>query len=261
MKQKLDYDIEHFTIIDSHCHASSKFEVFQKNMETFNIKKFCLMPTVIENDFNDLDNYFNKVKSINAKFKNTCFIFGALDFSKTPEENRELILNQRDKEKIKGIKVHHEQNFLLDKKYLQPYFKIIEDVFGFDFPIYIHTDWPLIGERLKPTKLKDSFSKFPNYFPDFKFIMGHGGGSGAYVSIWKVCKKYSNVYVESSMCPTTQSLEEVIWRVGEDRVIFGSNFPYCGISVEIVKILSLYQVTDEDRENIFYNNAKVLFEL
>jgi predicted TIM-barrel fold metal-dependent hydrolase len=261
MKQKLDFDIEKYKIIDSHCHLTSNFEDMQKNLEIFNIEKFCLMPTVIENDFFELSNFFKKLKPINSKFKNACLIFGALNFLKSPEENREIMLNQRDKEKIRGIKFHYEQNFILDKKYLRPYFQVIEDVFGYEIPIYIHTDWPLVGERLKPMKLKDSFSKFPDYFPDFKFIMGHGGGSGAYVSIWKVCKKYSNVYVESSMCPTTQSLEEVIWRVGDDRVLFGSNFPYCGTSIEVVKILSMYQVSDEDRKNIFYNNAKELFEL
>lgn len=261
MKQKLDFNLDQFQIFDSHCHPSLDLRDFEANLNNFKIKQFCFMPTVIENDFNDLRGYFRRINPIVNKFKKFCLVFGALDFAKSPEKNRILIEEQKIKEDIKGIKFHYEQNFTLDRDYLVPYFKVIEDVFGFDIPIYIHTDWPLKGERLEPTKLKDSFSKFPEFFPEHKYIAGHAGCSGAYLSVWKVCKKFSNVFVETSMCPTTPTLEEIVWKVGSDRILFGSNYPYCATSVEVVKILSMYKVTDEDRENIFYNNAEVLFSL
>jgi predicted TIM-barrel fold metal-dependent hydrolase len=61
------------------------------------------------------------------------------------------------------------------------------------------------------------------------------------------------------MAPVTSPLEEVVWKVGPERLFFGSNFPYCATSIELVKILSLYQVTDADKKMILESNAEVLF--
>ncbi|TXT53385.1 MAG: hypothetical protein BAJALOKI2v1_1000008 [Promethearchaeota archaeon] len=111
-----------------------------------------------------------------------------------------------------------------------------------------------------PRSLKETFEKIVSFFPDFQYIIGHAGGSGAFLDIWKTCKRHPNVYIETSMAPTTSPLEEVIWKLGPERILFGSNFPYCSTSVEIRKILSLYKVSDEDKKQILESNAEVLFK-
>jgi len=113
--------------------------------------------------------------------------------------------------------------------------------------------------RYAPSPTKLTFDKIVSFFPEFRFIMGHAGGSGAYLNVWKSCKKFSNVYIETSMAPVTSPLEEVVWKVGPERLLFGSNYPYCATSIELVKILSLYQVTDSDKKMILESNAEVLF--
>ncbi len=259
MKKELFLDIPDFELFDFHCHVSN-MEEFEKDRAKFKIKKFCLMPTVIENDFNDIKSYIEKIRPFKEKYGDRAFIFGLLDFSKDKEANEKLLSEQKTKIKIQGVKIHPEQGFELNKNFLKPYFRAITDALGQNTPIYIHTDWPLLEEKgFQPNGLKDTFNKFPAYFPEFSFIMGHAGGSADYLKIWKTCKMYPNVHVETSMAPSTTPLEEVIWKIGPQRLLFGSNYPYCGTSIEIVKVFSLYHITDTDKKFIFNSNAEVLF--
>ncbi|MHA1763162.1 MAG: amidohydrolase family protein, partial [Promethearchaeota archaeon] len=218
------------------------------------------MPTVITNDFNNINEFIEKIKPLKEKHGTRAITFGCLDFSKNAEKNMELLEKQKSSIKIQGIKIHPEQGFKINKNFLKPYFKSILDVLGQDTPIYIHTDWPLLEEKdFRPNGLKDTFNKIVSFFPEFKFIMGHAGGSADYLNIRKSCEKYPNVFVETSMAPTTSPLEEIIWKIGPERLLFGTNYPYCLPSSEIVKILSLYQVSDAERKLILNSNAEVFF--
>jgi predicted TIM-barrel fold metal-dependent hydrolase len=173
-----------------------------------------------------------------------------------------LLEKQKVKLDISGIKIHPQQKFKLQKEFLKPYFNLISELFGTDFPIYIHMDWPLREkEGFAPRVKKNTFNKFPSYFPDFTFIMGHAGGSGDYLKIWKTCKKYPNIYIETSMAPTTSTLEEVIWKIGPERLLFGSNYPFCGTDVELMRIQALHNVTDNQKKLILAKNWKKVLKL
>ncbi|MFX1443150.1 MAG: amidohydrolase family protein [Promethearchaeota archaeon] len=259
MKQKLYLNLPKYKIFDFHRHISNLSE-FEQNLNDFNIAKFCLMPTTIKNDFENIPNYIENVKPYYEKYKDKSLIFGAIDFSNDYTYNKELLEKQKKTVNIRGIKFHPEQGFNLDTKFLKPYFRAISEILGFDNPIYIHTDWPLKEEqRYVPESRKNTFDKIVSSFSDFQFIMGHAGGSGAYLNVWKSCKKFSNVYLETSMSPVTSPLEEVIWKIGPERLLFGSNYPYCATSIELVKLQSLYKISDEDVRMILESNAEVLF--
>ncbi|MHA1490594.1 MAG: amidohydrolase family protein [Promethearchaeota archaeon] len=259
MKKELSIDIKGYKIFDFHRHLSPMNQ-FKDNIDQFNIDKFCLMPTMLNNDFKNIMSYIQNAKPYHEKYKEKAIIFGALDFSKDGEYNKELLEKQAKFAPIKGIKIHPEQGFKLEKNFLKRYFKCITDVLGNDVPIYVHTDWPLLEEKgFTPNGIKNTFDKIVSFFPEFKFVMGHAGGSADYLNVWKSCKKFSNVYIETSMAPVTSPLSEVVWKVEPERLVFGSNYPYCGTSIEIVKILSLYKVKEEEKKNILESNAEVLF--
>jgi predicted TIM-barrel fold metal-dependent hydrolase len=259
MRQKLYLNIPEYKIFDFHRHISNLSE-FEQNLNDFNIGKFCLMPTTIENDFKNIPTYIENVKPYYEKYKERALIFGALDFSKDYNHNRELLEQQKKTVNIKGIKLHPEQGFDLDKKFLKPYFRVIADIFSYDIPIYVHTDWPLTEKKgYAPEPLKENFTKIVANFSEFNFILGHGGGSGAWRNLWKICKKFANVLIETSMTPATTPLEEVVWKIGPERLLFGSNYPYCTISSEILKIQNLYKVNDNDIRMILESNSEVLF--
>lgn len=74
------------------------------------------MPTSIENNFQDILSYIEKIKPYHDKFKDDAIIFGAIDFSKAKEYNLDLIEKQKKSVNIKGIKIHPEQGFEIKKK-------------------------------------------------------------------------------------------------------------------------------------------------
>lgn len=259
MRQNLTLDFPKFEIFDFHRHAHD-LDNFDENVKRYNITQFCLMPSIIEGDFTNLEAYFKKISPIHDKYGESCKIFGFLDFTETSEQNRTRIEQLRDNLSIKGIKIHPNQGIPLKKRGLKPYFDVIRDLLGM-IPIYIHMDWPLTDRNaFAPNGKKNTFNKLVSFFPDFNFIMGHAGGSGDYLNVWKTCKKYDNVYVETSMAPSTSPLEEIIWNLGPERLLFGSNYPYCATSIELVKISSLYQITDLDRMKILHSNWRVVLE-
>ncbi|MHA1436108.1 MAG: amidohydrolase family protein [Promethearchaeota archaeon] len=260
MNQVVDFEIPKYKIFDFHRHPILNLEIFEQNLRDFNINSFCLMPSMIEEDFSNYKLYYDRIQNIIKKYKNNCKVFGYLDFSKNFEQNKSFLLQQKVDLNIQGIKIHPDQNFIIKKSFLSSYFKIISDILGYNTPIYIHMDWPLLEiNKFAPNGKKGTFNKIVSFFPDFKFIMGHAGGSGDYLNIWKSCKRFPNVYIETSMAPVTSSLEEVIWKIGHEKIIFGSNYPYCGTSIELVKILSLYKVTDNDKRAILESNWEALF--
>ena len=192
MKQELKLEIPSFKIFDFHRHISKNLGDFQNNLINFNIDRFCLMPSMIEGDFQDLESYINKIKLYIQKYDQRAIIFGFLDFSQDSEKNIELLNTQKKELSIKGIKIHPEQGFIIDKQYLLPYFKAVNEILGINAPIYVHMDWPLLKEnRYAPQGKKNTFNKLVSYFPEFRFIMGHAGGSGDYLNIWKSCKSFS----------------------------------------------------------------------
>ncbi len=259
MDKNLDFDVPKYKIFDYHRHIST-LNGFEDNLKKFNIGRFCLMPTMIENDFQNIPSFIEKVKPYHIKYKEQAVIFGALNFSKDIEYNLNLLKQQQQELAIKGIKIHPEQGFKLEKQLLTPYFNAITEVLGRNIPVYIHMDWPLIEEKgYAPFSNKETFDKVASFFPDFKFIMGHAGGSGQYRNVWKTCKKFPNVFIETSMGPSTSPLEEVVQKIGPERVLFGSNYPHCGTSVELVKILCLHDVSDADKKTILESNWEVLF--
>jgi len=259
MNKTLELNIPDVKLFDFHRHISD-IELFDKNLTEFNIDKFCLMPSMIENDFNDISNFIQKVKPFSDKYTERAIIFGGLDFTINYDDTLELLEQQAKELQIKGIKIHPEQDFSLNIEFLEPFFKAITEVLGDNIPIYIHMDWPLLEEnRYGPNGKRKTFNKIVSWFPTFKFIMGHAGGSGDYIRVWKSCKRFSNIYIETSMAPVSSTLSEVVWKVGPERLLFGSNFPYCGTSIELVKILSMYKVSDEDKRSILSSNWEVLF--
>ena len=60
MKKKLELNVPDFKLFDFHRHVSD-IELFDKNLTEFNIDKFCLMPSMIENDFQDIPKYVEKL--------------------------------------------------------------------------------------------------------------------------------------------------------------------------------------------------------
>jgi predicted TIM-barrel fold metal-dependent hydrolase len=155
-----------------------------------------------------------------------------------------------------GLKIHPLQGFPLDETTLRPFFEFAR---GHHLWIYCHTDWlPSTEYKQAGPILAATFGKLARWFPDNVLIMGHCGNNDSYINVWQHFKRNPRVYGETSMAPTTAELEKVITKVGAERLLFGTNAPHCAPRVEIQKILSLYQISDEVKKMILHDNAEAL---
>jgi predicted TIM-barrel fold metal-dependent hydrolase len=208
------------------------------------------------NDFGNYISYIQNFQEIQSAFRNLhslssfkAFLFLPILFEEPYEKFTEIVHQYQPA----GLKLHPLQNFPIKKVILEPYLQIAAKK---KIPIYIHTDWVPSAEYGKyRNTIKENFGEITALFPEITFIMGHAGNSDSWVNIWRLIQKHPNVMVETSMAPSPGELEKVVQNIGIERVLFGSNFPFCEPSVELMKIIMMNGVSESDKERIVFDNA------
>jgi predicted TIM-barrel fold metal-dependent hydrolase len=119
-------------------------------------------------------------------------------------------------------------------------------------PILLHT-WT--GSYDSPAMLTDIVKKYP----DAIFILAHSGGSdiGRYEAE-ELAMNNSNVYLEwcGSFCSTVK-WEETIKKVGNQKIVFGTDSAYHNPAYELGRLLTL-DVVDEDIIPILGANMRAI---
>ncbi len=96
--------------------------------------------------------------------------------------------------------------------------------------------------------------------PETTFILAHGG-IYMYKELIELAVKHENVYIELSGQPP-QHVKEMIDAGLEDRMFFGSDWPYYIESLPLAKVLLGTEGNEEARKKIVYGNAeRMLAEL
>lgn len=154
---------------------------------------------------------------------------------------------------LKGVKLHPDiQKVRIDDERMLG----IYDLCRGRLPILIHTgDYRY--DFSNPNRMLPVLEKYP----DLTVIGAHFGGW----SIWeeatqKLCK-YRNFYVDCSSslyAISPEKAKELIMAYGVERVLFGTDYPLWEIQDEIDRFMKI-DLTDEQREDIFFNNAVRLF--
>jgi len=100
-------------------------------------------------------------------------------------------------------------------------------------------------------------------FPDLTVVMAHMGGDGREGAGWKAgieaATKRPNVYLE--VCGSTlhrDRIREAVEKVGSERILYGSDMTLINPSITIGMVEEA-AVSQSDRENILYNNARKVF--
>jgi predicted TIM-barrel fold metal-dependent hydrolase len=108
-----------------------------------------------------------------------------------------------------------------------------------------------------PNRMEPVLKKYPN----LTVIGAHFGGWSVWDEATKRLSKYKNFLVDCSSSLYAMSPErakELIFTYGTDRVLFGTDYPMWDIDTEIERFMKI-ELTEEQREDIFYNNASRLF--
>ena len=94
--------------------------------------------------------------------------------------------------------------------------------------------------------------------PDTKVILAHMGGLAHYRDAISVAKKYPNIFIDTSEIPYVGMIRRVVDEIGADRVLFGTDAPFCDPLVELKKV-EYAGLTEQEFEKVCsLNGLKLL---
>jgi len=141
---------------------------------------------------------------------------------------------------LRGLILHPElQGFQADDEIVDP---VVEKAQRLQIPIYIPVGTPTCST---PHQLDLLAKRHPKAI----LIMGHMGYPDLAPYVLPVALKNSNIMLETSRVPELGLIEDAVRRLGAERVIFGSDYPYSRYELE-VETVRLLNISSADREMI-----------
>ncbi len=148
---------------------------------------------------------------------------------------------------LKGVKLHPDmQKFALDDPICHKLYKACEGV----CPMLLHT-----GDKRYRYSNPDMVPRVLDHFPGLTLICAHMGGYSEWDTAAK-CLADTNVYVDCSstfFAVEKERVLELFQLFGEDRILFGSDYPMWHMKDEIETLLSL-GLSDSALNKIFNGN-------
>ncbi|MFX0007577.1 MAG: amidohydrolase family protein [Candidatus Hermodarchaeota archaeon] len=174
------------------------------------------------------------------------------------EEENYKILEDHFKKGFIGVKIHGSFNFF---KFPEEIFKLVTFMQNYDkeFILFIHSH---PKTRFHDGSEPQDIAKLAKRFPELKIIVGHAAYCMEYaVLISVILKKFDNIYFETS-CSASLGIYNLIKTIGHKKIIFGSDSPTTStLPIEIEKILSIPRISNDIKQDIFYNNVSDLLKL
>lgn len=154
---------------------------------------------------------------------------------------------------LKGVKLHPDiQRVQLDDPRMHKMYELCEG----RLPMLIHTGDNRY-DNSNPNRLMPILEKYPR----LTVIGAHFGGWSIWEEATKKLYGYRNFLVDCSSslyAISPEKAKELILAYGVERVLFGTDYPLWTPEQEIERFMMI-DLTDEQREDIFYNNAARLF--
>lgn len=152
---------------------------------------------------------------------------------------------------FKGVKLHPLFGaYLPNDDVVHP---IMEEARRAKRPVLIHSGH-------EPFSLPWSIGELADVFPDVTIVMLHmGGGNGIYIqAAIDTAKRHDNIMLETSHVTMYTKVKEAVQKVGEERVMYGSDYPFGETTIEVRRITAA-GLTESQLDSVFYANAKGLF--
>lgn len=156
---------------------------------------------------------------------------------------------------LKGVKLHPDiQRVGIDDPRMLKIYELCEG----RLPILMHTGDSRF-DYSNPNRMKPVLDTFRN----LTVIGAHFGGWSVWDEAERLLANYDNFYVDCSSslyAMSSEKAEELIRIYGAKRVLFGTDYPMWEIDTEIERFMRI-NLTEEEREDIFYNNTANLFDI
>ena len=171
--------------------------------------------------------------------------------SKTIKEDVEEIIALG----LKGVKLHPDiQQFKIDDYRMLKIYELCEG----RLPILLHTGDSRF-DYSNPNRMKPIL----NIYTDLTVIGAHLGGWSMWQEAAENLCRYKNFYVDSSSslyALSPEKAKQFIMAYGTKRVLFGTDYPMWNPKTELDLFMGL-DLTEQEREDILYNNAARMFGL
>ena len=156
---------------------------------------------------------------------------------------------------IRGIKLHPTmQRFHPDDPEAMALYEVCEEL---DLPVFFHAGRAGIEPGFtQPYATLDHYVAPAVEFPNVRFVFGHAGARD-FADALAVARVHENVWMDVQGQGVTD-LRRMLDELGSERLVFGSDWPWYPIAVNLAKLLI---ATDGDvvaRDRVFASNAQQL---
>ena len=179
---------------------------------------------------------------------NVPYVYGLYWIS---DDNSDLILNN----KMIGCKYHGSYN----NEYAPPV-EIMEQLDKKNAVLMMHTGRFMDGSCMSKTSYLHAF-EVGRCYSNIKLIMAHMGGTDT-----NICKKaieksrdYDNIYFDTSGVTTPFIIEYAVDNIPSDRILFGSDAPWCSFNAMLYTILDA-RIPETGKADILYRNFERLIK-
>lgn len=115
---------------------------------------------------------------------------------------------------------------------------------------------------IHPTSDFSSLERIMDNVPGLKLVLAHLSGYGLYDRTLEFMKKYETVYTDLSAHGTDfdTTVADAVNKIGSQRILYGTDYPGYK-SRPFINIVLNAPIREEEKENIFYNNAANLLKV
>lgn len=260
-----------YKIIDAHCHIYPD-KIAQKASDS--TSNFYRMPSRLDGKISTLldmgvkagiDHFVvqsvatspKQVSSIN-KFiadavANSNGKFTGLGTMHPDSEDIEADFNEIMDLGLKGVKLHPDiQQFKIDDYRMLKIYELCEG----RLPILMHT-----GDSRFDYSNPNRMVPIMDIYKNLTVIGAHFGGWSVWEEATKKLSNYENFYVDCSSsfyAITLEKSRDLIMAYGTKKVLFGTDYPMWLPNLEFERFMQI-DLTEQEREDILYNNAAKLF--
>lgn len=236
-------------IIDSHAHLG-KFPLFNVELDIDG------MVAIMEQQSIDKAVVFSLPNELTLKASERYpdKIFGLMWVN--PHQGEEAVEQIREaiqKRGFRGVKLHPLlHSFLPDQEIVHPVMEVARDL---RLPVFFHCGHP-------PWSLPWHFGNLADVYPDVFMILGHmGHGHIVYINgAIEVARAHENIILETSGMPMHSKVREAVEKLGEERVIYGSDMPFGHPAFELEKI-RVAGLNHRQLDRVLALNSKDIFKL
>lgn len=112
------------------------------------------------------------------------------------------------------------------------------------------------------TMSEETLEQAVKLFPNITFVAAHPGDKNTFFRHLERIKKYPNYYLDFSGTGIFRYglIKFGVEQVGSERFLFGTDYPICNPKM-YVSCVEFENISLEDKENIFFNNAKNILKI